>query len=284
MRFLSSASVLIKSRLSLAVTLSAAAGYFLFAGRAEQHLLILIGGVFFLAGGAAALNQVQEHTQDARMDRTKKRPIPSGTLTLSAATGISAVFCLTGTALLMLTGFTPALLGLATLLIYNGLYTNLKARTSFAVIPGGLVGALPPMIGWAAAGGPFLHPKILFVATLLFLWQVPHFWLLAIRYGSEYEAAGFATIQRKLTDNQIRRLVFWWLLLTLGFLFTTPLFGIKIPGGILTSMIILATALTGFFYMALFRKSSSGILRWAFILTNLFLVLVLAILIFVSLN
>jgi protoheme IX farnesyltransferase len=192
-------------------------------------------------------------------------------------------FCTGGSLILWETGIPPVLLGLLTLLLYNGLYTWLKPRTSFAVLPGGLVGAIPPMIGWTAAGGPLSHPNILFVATLMFLWQMPHFWLLIIRYGKEYEAAGFATLKRKLDNSQIKRLVFWWMTVSLVFLLTAPLFGIELETWLFISIALLNAVFIGFFYVILFRTTSEKMLRLVFILTNVFLTIILMALIWNSL-
>ena len=275
MGFASSAVKLIKYKLSLAVTLSSVAGFILYSGRTQYELLFLIGGIFCLAAGSAALNQVQESKRDALMNRTCKRPIPAGDLTSAQALVIAMAFCMTGTLLLSVLGMVPVLLGLLNILIYNGFYTWLKPRSSFAVLPGGVVGAIPPIIGWTAAGGPVLHPIILFVATLMFLWQLPHFWLLIIRYGKEYETAGFSTIKTRLDDHQIKRLVFWWMAVSLVFLLTAPLFGIDLQTWLFISIAVLNLVFIGFFYVILFRTTSEKMLRMVFVLTNVFLTLIL---------
>jgi len=275
MGFALSVFKLIKYKLSLAVTLSAVAGYFLFAGRTESHLLLLVGGVFCLAGGSAALNQFQERKRDALMNRTSGRPIPSGKISPLTALIIAITFCIIGTVMLSVLGTVTVLLGLLNIILYNGLYTWLKPRSSFAILPGGLVGAIPPMIGWTAAGGPLFHPNILFVATLMFLWQMPHFWLLIIRYGKEYEAAGFSTLKRSLDDTQIKRLVFWWMTVSLVFLLSAPLFGIDLQTWLFISIAVLNLVFIGFFYLLLFRTTSEKMLRLVFVLTNVFLTIIL---------
>jgi len=173
MGFLSSVLKLIKYKLSLAVTLSAAAGYYLFPGHDNSNIIYLIAGVFCLSGGSAALNQVQEWKRDALMDRTRHRPVPSGKISPYSALIIAIGFCAGGSLILLETSIVSVMLGLLTVILYNGLYTVLKPKSSFAVLPGGLVGAIPPMIGWTAAGGSLAQPEILFVATLMFLWQIP---------------------------------------------------------------------------------------------------------------
>ncbi len=266
---------LIKYKLSLAVTLSAVAGYILFARQTHSGILLLIGGVFFLAGGSAALNQVQEWRRDSMMNRTRFRPIPTGKISPSFGLVIALIFLSAGSACLLLLGPIPLMLGLLNLLLYNGLYTWLKPRSSFSLLPGGLVGAIPPVIGWTAAGGAINQPEILFVATLMFLWQMPHFWLLIIRYGKEYEEAGFATFRKNLDDYQIKRLVFWWMAISLVFLLTAPWFGIHLQSWLFIALAILNLALIGVFYQILFRTDSSKRLRLVFILTNVSLTILL---------
>lgn len=270
---------LTKYKLSLAVTLSATMGFFLFRKGPDPALPVLIAGVFLLAGGSAALNEYQERKRDALMGRTRHRPIPSGNIKPLTALAISIGFILMGLLLLSRFGITPVFLGALNLLLYNGLYTPMKIRNSFAVIPGGLVGAIPPVIGWSAAGGPLFHPNILFIATLMFLWQLPHFWLLIIRYEKEYEAAGFSTLKRYLDDNQIKRLIFFWMAVSSVFLLTAPLFGILIDLWVFILLALLNVLFIGFFYYVLFLNPSEKRIRLIFILTNVFLTVVLGVLI-----
>ncbi len=270
---------LIKYKLSLAVTLSATMGFFLFRKGPDPALPVLIAGVFMLAGGSAALNEYQERKLDAMMDRTRNRPIPSGNISPRLALILSIAFILTGLLLLSRFGITPVLLGAINLILYNGLYTPMKIRNSFAVLPGGLVGAIPPVIGWTAAGGPLFHPNILYIAALMFMWQLPHFWLLIVRYGKEYEAAGFSTLKRYLDDHQIKRLIFFWMAVSSVFLLTAPLFGILIDLWVFLLLAVLNMLFIGFFYYVLFLNPSDKKIRLIFILTNVFLTVVLGMLI-----
>jgi protoheme IX farnesyltransferase len=274
---------LIKYKLSLAVTLSATMGFFLFRKGPDPALPVLIAGVFMLAGGSAALNEYQERKLDAMMGRTRNRPIPSGNISPRLALILSIAFILTGLLLLSRFGITPVLLGAINLLLYNGLYTPMKIRNSFAVLPGGLVGAIPPVIGWTAAGGPLFHPNILYIAALMFMWQLPHFWLLIVRYGKEYEAAGFSTLKRYLDDHQIKRLIFFWMAVSSVFLLTAPLFGILIDLWVFLLLAVLNMLFIGFFYYVLFLNPSDKKIRLIFILTNVFLTVVLGMLILNSL-
>src|SRR5262249_55606588 len=148
-------------KITLASTLTAGAGYFALARRVDVGLLTSCLGVLFLAMGSAALNQWQERTLDARMERTRRRPIPSGAMSPADALAVVAVLAGAGVFLLLRSSALAAALGLAAMAWYNGVYTFLKRVTAFAAVPGALIGALPPAIGWTAAGGSPLDRPVL---------------------------------------------------------------------------------------------------------------------------
>lgn len=274
---------LIKWRLSIAVAFSATAGFFLSAGELSVQALICFIGVFLMAGGSAGFNQIQEREIDKKMSRTAGRPLPSDSLYVGQALTFSVLCVITGGVLLSRLGWMPWVLGLANIFFYNGLYTPLKRRSVYALLPGGLVGAIPPIIGWTAAGGEITHPNILYLATLLFLWQIPHFWLLVIKHGKEYEKAGFKSISQHLDGKQIRRLVFYWILISSVFLASYPIFGIQLNLFIGLLLIGLNVCFILAFYWFLFRVKDNTKIKPAFILTNIFLVVVLMLLIIDSL-
>ncbi len=103
-------------------------------------------------------------------------------------------------------------LGLLALLWYNGFYTYLKRVTAFAVVPGAVIGAIPPVIGWVAAGGHWNDSGSLMLAFFMFLWQIPHFWLLALMYGDQYADAGMPTPTKVFTREQLARVTYMWIL------------------------------------------------------------------------
>jgi len=94
---------------------------------------------------------------------------------------------------------------------YNAVYTPLKRKSAFAVFPGALVGAMPPFIGWWAAGGPLFDNHIMILSLVFFIGQIPHFWLLMQKYGRDYQQAGFPIIEEKLSKAQINRLITVWM-------------------------------------------------------------------------
>jgi protoheme IX farnesyltransferase len=97
---------------------------------------------------------------------------------------------------------------------YNVVYTYLKRWSAFAVVPGALVGAIPPIIGWTAAGGVVTDRSIMPLAFFLFLWQIPHFWLLLLMFGKDYEQAGLPSVTKMFSSIQLRRITFMWILCT----------------------------------------------------------------------
>jgi heme o synthase len=219
-------SDLIKLRVSLLITLSTAAGFILAKGF-EAEIAFPVFGVFLLAAGSLALNQVQERKIDALMERTKKRPLPTGRLHVKSAVMISLVLLVLGSSILFIkTNLTALALGLFSVIWYNGFYTFFKRRSAFAAVPGALIGALPPLIGWTAGSGSLFDPKIMAVAFFFFVWQVPHFWLLLLSSGDDYEKAGLPSLQRVFTKEQIARVTFIWILATAVTGFMIPLFDV----------------------------------------------------------
>jgi len=215
-----------KARITVAVTFSVTTGYVLFAGRIDGGLVFPAFGVFLLACGSATINHVQEWRTDAKMDRTRRRPIPSGRISASGALCVAVAFLVVGLNLLAQVPnhtLTVVLLGASAVVFYNGVYWALKRLTAFAVVPGALLGAVPPILGWAAAGGLYWDGSILEVGGFFFLWQIPHFWLLVRLFGEQYAAAGLPTPMAVLEPRQFQRITFNWILIT-------ALFGLLVAG------------------------------------------------------
>jgi protoheme IX farnesyltransferase len=171
---------------------AALGGYLLFPAPAETvgAALVLLGTALLAAGGSA-LNQAAEVDLDAAMERTRNRPVPAGRISPRAARLLGAAAAAAGGALLLAAGgWLPPLLGAAALALYLLAYTPLKRRTSLALAVGAVAGAVPPLVGWAAAGGDPADHRAVLLAGILYLWQVPHFWLLQRRCAGEYLRAG----------------------------------------------------------------------------------------------
>ncbi len=215
-----------KMRIACLSTLSAATGFMLAWRGVAPAMLPMLAGVFLLACGAGALNQAQEGDIDALMKRTERRPIPSGRIRAREAALVAFALIAAGSALLA-PNTIAMLLGLVTIIWYNGVYTPLKRVSAFAAIPGGVVGAIPPVIGWVTAGGAATDPRIIAVAFFFFVWQVPHFWLLLLRIGGEYERAGLPTLTRMFTRPQFARIIYVWMIATAVACISMPLFGVS---------------------------------------------------------
>lgn len=159
------------------------------------HLLDLVAGLYFLSSGSLALNQVQEWRIDQKMNRTKNRPIAAGKLKPAAGGIISFVFLAIGFNLLWSASVTAALLGVLTVILYNVLYTIFwKPKWVFAAVPGAIPGALPVTIGYAANNPQIWNSDSLYLFMIMFLWQMPHFWTLAIKFKDDYASGGVPTL------------------------------------------------------------------------------------------
>jgi protoheme IX farnesyltransferase len=151
-------------------------------------------GTLLVAGGTGTLNQFLEHSFDARMRRTARRPLASGRLEPSHVLWFGISLSTAGAAYLALTvNVLTSLLAVATLLSYLFLYTPLKRKTPFCTLVGAFPGAVPPLIGWAAARGR-LDPAAWVLYAIVFLWQFPHFMAIAWMYREDYSRAGYLVL------------------------------------------------------------------------------------------
>ena len=210
-------SELTRAKVTVAVTLTTATGCFLASGRVDATMGLAVLGVFLLASGSSALNQIQERRIDARMERTRSRPLPSGALDVPTALFISVLLVLLGLYTLTSVGHDTVLLlslGGFAVFWYNGVYTYLKRITAFAVVPGALIGAIPPIIGYVASNGSVESPLIVLVAAFFFVWQIPHFWLLLLMHGTQYADAGLPALTQVFSHRQLMRITFMWLVAT----------------------------------------------------------------------
>lgn len=181
------------------VWLSCLAGYGL-GFRIEQtfsvlHLFQLLIGIGFLSAGSFALNQYQESDIDSRMPRTSKRPIPSGRVPAKAALLVAAVLLAGGSWLLFALKPLVGGLGLFTVFLYNVAYTMYwKRKMPMAAVPGAIPGAMPVMIGYAANNSNIFSTECLYAFLIMFFWQMPHYWSLALRYEDDYRKGGVPTL------------------------------------------------------------------------------------------
>ena len=188
---------LTKARLNLLVLITTFVGYWMGSSGAINWLRLACAmlGTALTAGAAAALNQLWERKVDALMTRTADRPLPSGRMKGSVALALGFALGTAGTALLWF-AVNPlsALLALGTLVIYVLLYTPMKRRTALCTLVGAVSGAIPPVVGWAAAN-PHLTLGAWVLFAVLFTWQMPHFLAIAWMYRDQYRGAGLVMLK-----------------------------------------------------------------------------------------
>jgi len=187
---------LVKARLTLLVLLTTAVGFYLGAEQSVdwKAMFHTVLGTAAGAAGAAALNQWWEHKLDALMQRTQSRPVPAGRMPPTEALIIGSVLGIFGvTYLAFLCNALSAILAATTIIIYIFGYTPLKLVSTFNTALGAVPGALPPMIGWAAARGR-LSAGAWMLFAIMFFWQLPHFFAIAWMYRDDYARAGFQMI------------------------------------------------------------------------------------------
>lgn len=163
------------------------------------HLVLFVLGLFGLSSGSLSLNQLQEVEADRKMPRTEKRPLVSGKISIKTGWVISLLLLIGGSVALYLVSPLSAWLGWATVVLYNGLYTYWwKPKWIFGAVPGAIPGALPVSIGYAANSSDLLSADSVYLFLILFLWQMPHFWALALRFKEDYRQAGVPTLPTAL--------------------------------------------------------------------------------------
>jgi protoheme IX farnesyltransferase len=209
---------LFRPRLALLNGVAALGGYFLYPAAVHAiSLVALFFGVALLAAGGSAINQVLERDLDRLMLRTSRRPLPRGDLTPLSGTVLGSFAILGGLMLLAAVGgLMPPLLGAAALGWYLAVYTPLKRRTSLAL-------ALGAVCGWCLAGGSPADYRAMLLAGLLFLWQIPHFWLFQRRHAADYRSAGIPLFCSPVREAGLFRL---WMFALIAAAMLLPAFGI----------------------------------------------------------
>ena len=208
---------LTKPRITWLILMSTGVGYF-FGARGGWHVLTLLNtivGTGLIASGTAALNQWYEREADAKMKRTQGRPLPSGRLSAGKALVFAILISAAGFVELFVgVNALTAWLGLFTLLSYLFIYTPLKQRSPHSTTIGAIPGAMPPLIGYAAASGTLTWDAWILFA-ILFFWQFPHFYAIAWMYREDYERAGIRMLPVVEPDGEstARRILLYSLVL-----------------------------------------------------------------------
>lgn len=270
---------LVKIRLSLAVSFSAATGYLLLDSDPGFDFAFLLAGILLLTCGSSSLNQYTEREQDAVMKRTMNRPAASGAISGDSALAISAFLITAGSLLLFITGIRPFILGCSGVILYNLFYTYLKKVTPFAIIPGALVGSVPPLIGYTSAGGTILKDQIILFAVFMLLWQIPHFLLLLLRYGKEYREAGFKTFYDWLNTRQIKMIATFWMIISCVFLVSYTYYREVFEPPVSLAIFILTIVFLTIYLVSMVSRDAEKGLKYSFAIINLYSFLLMILLI-----
>jgi protoheme IX farnesyltransferase len=227
-----------KIRITFFVAISGTVGFILAGGSFGIELVMTLLGIFILSCGSSAFNHFQEVDTDSLMIRTKNRPLPANKISKYESAIWASAFVIVGLILLAIyTNPIATMLGVAALFAYNIMYTPLKKITAFAIFPGSIVGALPPAIGWVAAGGTLFDPKLLVLAMFFFIWQIPHFWFLMLIYDNDYRRAGFPTPSKYFSSEQLKRITYVWIGALAASCMMLPFFGVT--HNLLTNLLLL---------------------------------------------
>src|SRR5574337_1391183 len=198
---------LMKPRILMMVLLTTCAGFYLGSGSTPSYEMLwqVLTGTAFAAGGTLALNQFLERDLDARMARTRLRPLPSGRLQPAEVVLFGALLVVAGVLYLALSVNTVSgLVAAATAGSYLFLYTPMKRKTAWCIVVGAVPGALPPIIGWAAATGN-LDIEAWMLFAILYVWQLPHTLAIAIQYRDDFARAGIRLLPASDPNDTMMR-------------------------------------------------------------------------------
>jgi protoheme IX farnesyltransferase len=217
-------------RISLLVMLTGYVGLWMGArGKVEPTMILpCLAGIGFAAAGASVFNNYFDRDIDGLMERTRDRPLPSGRLNPAAALAFGVLLSMTSFLILVLfSGIMPAFLALAAIFIYSVLYTViLKRRTPLATEIGSLSGALPPVIGWVASRSD-MGIGVFVLFTMMFVWQPPHFWSLAMSHRDDYRRARIPSMPLTGSEDGTKKRSFIYILLLVFASFMPYVFGMS---------------------------------------------------------
>ena len=247
-----------KARLSISVVVSTIAGYLLGFNESQPFqwlvLVLLIVGGYCMVGASNVFNQIIEIELDAKMDRTKNRPLPSGSISKQKAFILGCILTILGLIILYNVNPKTAMFGAISIFMYVSLYTPLKTVTPLSVFVGAFPGAIPFMLGWVAATGYFgIEAGTLFI--IQFFWQFPHFWAIGWFLYDDYKKAGFFMLptgeRDKKTALQTILYTIWMILASVipAFGFTGNLFLSKVA-----AIIVVLLGLWMLFYAVQLHK------------------------------
>ena len=217
-----------KFRLSLLVALSSVFGFFISSSKVDiNDVFILLVGGYLISSSSVINNQILEKDLDKMMNRTNKRPIPTGRISIYKSVIMSIFSMIIGLFLISFyLNIYAALLSFISLILYSFVYTPMKKFGPIAVFIGAIPGALPPLIGWVASTGQITLEAII-IFSIQFIWQFPHFWAIAWMYDDDYKKVGFKLLPNngeKNLNTAVNIMIYTLFLIPLGLLPT--IFGI----------------------------------------------------------
>jgi protoheme IX farnesyltransferase len=188
-----------KARVLIFVVASEIAGYALGFSVEQKftitHFLMFLLGSCLLSAGSLSLNEVQEIENDSKMDRTQTRPLVTGAISKQTGFIVSVLLILVGLGILWFMKPLTFLLGFLTVATYNGFYTMYwKKKWAFAAVPGSIPGALPATMGFSVVNDHIFSTESVYLFLVLFVWQMPHFWSVAIKYSKDYKDGSFPVL------------------------------------------------------------------------------------------
>ena len=237
-----------KFRLSLLVALSSVFGFFISSSKVDiNEVFILLVGGYLISSSSVINNQILEKDLDKMMNRTNKRPIPTGRISIYKSFIMSIFSMIIGLFLISFyLNIYAALLSFISLILYSFVYTPMKKFGPIAVFVGAIPGALPPLIGWVASTGQITLEAII-IFSIQFIWQFPHFWAIAWMYDDDYKKVGFKLLPNNGEKNlktAVNIMIYTLFLIPLGLLPT--IFGITgiISGAVAVFLAIIFLAQT----------------------------------------
>jgi len=250
-----------KFRLSLLVALSSVFGFFISTSKVDiNEVFILLVGGYLISSSSVINNQILEKDLDKMMNRTNKRPIPTGRISVYKSVIMSIFSMIIGLFLISFyLNIYAALLSFISLILYSFVYTPMKKFGPIAVFIGAIPGALPPLIGWVASTGQITLEAII-IFSIQFIWQFPHFWAIAWMYDDDYKKVGFKLLPNNGEKNlktAVNIMIYTLFLIPLGLLPT--IFGIT---GIISGTVAVFLAIIFFFsnlYFSCWISNGEGV-------------------------
>lgn len=201
-----------KVPLCLLVAFSSLFGFLYATPVLSEKAGYLFVAMLLLSCGSATLNSFQERGTDSLLQRTKNRPLVQKNISDNNALVQATLLIITGLiALYLFSDIKTFVTGIFAVVLYNFVYTSLKSKTLYAIIPGAISGAIPPYIGWLASGGEMMSFRAMLPVLLLIFWQIPHFFLVLLNHKLDYVSSNFPNMLKKLPETSLKRVFIPWI-------------------------------------------------------------------------